>query len=299
MNRSDARFHPFRIRSRPGGRLPLILLILMILNGCALKHGDRGPALNYFEYNRGKSFATRADLQLDWNGNSLLFHQVRFEDDSFFPDNFIIPNAFLRPLVQLRFADALKAFTEPYYGYRFVRFLRRNPHIGLGIEFTHHKIFLNQADQQVIVSGFFQGRPVNALLPVNRFVEYLSISHGVNHVNLVFTYRWLLAPTAGVPEGRWQPYVSVGAGPAFPHLELKLPGDGPNWTEYAFKSGPGNFNFSAGTGVRYQFSPHFGAYLEYKFSYSHLYDLDFFDGAGNLEMAFPTHHLMWGISLIF
>ena len=120
-----------------------------------------------------------------------------------------------------------------------------------------------------------------------------------NHLNLIVTYRWLLSPTAAIPDGRWQPYVAAGFGPAFPHLELKLTKDSPEWSEYAYHSGFRNFNFSVGIGMRGKFSPHLGAYLEYKFSYSHLHGMHFYGGAGNLAMAFGTHHLMWGISLIF
>lgn len=278
--------------------VPLFLAVLAV-TGCASRHASFRPTLNYLEYNRGKSFPTRSDIQLDWNVNSLYFTGVRFADDSFFPDNFIIPNAFLRPLMQLRFGDALKAFTEPYYGYRLIHFFRRNPRIGLGIEFTHHKLFLNDPNQPVRVSGTYEGKPLDQSLPVNAFIDYLSVSHGVNHLNLIVTYRWLLSPTAAIPDGRWQPYVAAGFGPAFPHLELKLTKDSPEWSEYAYHSGPRNFNFSVGIGMRGKFSPHLGAYLEYKFSYSHLHDMHFYGGAGNLAMAFGTHHLMWGISLIF
>lgn len=272
---------------------------MLVISGCAGVHDPHDVTLNYVEYNRGKSFPTRSDLEMDWQGNSLYFNGVRFEDDSFFPDGSIIPNAFLNPLFQLRFSDALKAFTEPYYGYRVVHFFRRNPRIGLGIEFTHHKLFLNQPDQRVRISGTYRGEALDRSLPVSTFIDYLSVSHGVNHLSLTFTYRWLLSPTPEIPEGRWQPFVSAGFGPAFPHLELKLIEDAPDWSEYAFHSGAGNFNLGAGIGVRYKLSPHLGAYLEYKFSYSHLHDMDFDDDSGDLAMSFHTHHLMWGISFIF
>ena len=83
--------------------------------------------LNYFEYNRGKSFPVTTDIGLQYGSNSLHFYDVHLDDDSFFPDNSIIPNAFLKPLFKLRFSDALAAFTEPYYGYRFIHFFKKNP----------------------------------------------------------------------------------------------------------------------------------------------------------------------------
>ncbi|HDP94709.1 MAG TPA: hypothetical protein ENN40_05030 [Candidatus Aminicenantes bacterium] len=276
-----------------------LIWIALALSGCAGQQAVQKMTLNYVEYNRGKSFPTRSDICLDWDDHLLRFHGVRFSDDSFFPDNSIIPNAFLRPLIQLRFSDALKAFTEPYYGYRLMHFFRRNPHIGLGIEFTHHKLFLNDPRQQVRISGTFQGKSFDQSQPASDFIDYLSVSHGVNHLNLVVTYRWMLAQTASIPDGRWQPFVATGFGPAFPHLELKLAQDFPQWSEYAYQAGWRNFNFSAGIGMRFKFSPYLGAYLEYKFSYSHLHDMHFHDGSGDLSMAFDTHHLMWGISLIF
>ena len=113
------------------GRLPVICLALIILGSCAGGMESHRITLNYFEYNRGKSFPVHSDIGMEWGGHSLNFNNVRFEDDSFFPDNSIIPNAFLRPLFNLRFSDALKAFTEPYYGYRFIHFFRSNPRLGL------------------------------------------------------------------------------------------------------------------------------------------------------------------------
>jgi len=287
------------MRFYPAIRWLLAILAIFTAAGCAGHGGSHGITLNYIEYNRGKSFPTRSDIQLDWQGNSLHFEQVRFEDDSFFPDDSIIPNAFIKPLLKLRLSDALKAFTEPYYGYRFIHFLRKNPHIGFGIEFTHHKLFLNQPGQRVRITGTYQGKPLDQALPVNSFIDYLSVSHGVNNLNLTITYRWLLKPAPAIPEGRWQPYVSAGFGMAFPHLELKLAGDGSQWSEYAYQAGSGNFGFAAGAGIRYKFTPHFGAYLEYKLSFSHLHDMHFLNGDGDLAMAFTTHHLMWGISFIF
>ena len=280
-------------------RIPLICLSLILLGACTTGMESHRITLNYFEYNRGKSFPLQSDIEMEWGGNSLHFNNVRFEDDSFFPDDSIIPNAFLRPLFGLRFSDALKAFTEPYYGYRFIHFFPSNPRLGIGIEFTHHKLFLNQPQQQVKVSGDYRGAPIDHTLPVGDLINYLSISHGVNHLNILMTYRWLLSPTPAIPEGRLQPYISVGAGPAIPHLELKLAEDAPEWSEYSFQAGPGNFNFGVGLGIRFKFRPHLGGYFEYKYSYSHLHDLNFHEGEGSLKMSFPTHHLMWGISIIF
>ncbi len=277
-----------------------ILLIFVVLTvACAGNKGPHNITLNYIEYNRGKSFPTHSDIQLDWNGNSMRFENVRFEDESFFPDNSIIPNAFIKPLSRLKFGDALKAFTEPYYGYRFIHFFRSNPHIGVGIEFTHHKIFLNQPTQSVKISGTYNGNPLDKNGAVGDYIDYLSVSHGVNHLSFLFSYRWLLGPTAAIPEGRMQPYISAGLGPAIPHLELKLKENAPAWNDYSYQSGISNYNLGLGLGMRYKFSPHFGCYLEYKLSYSHLYDLTFDDGAGELRMAFTNHHLMWGLSYIF
>jgi opacity protein-like surface antigen len=277
----------------------LLLIVVVLTTACAGNKGPHKVTLNYIEYNRGKSFPTHSDVQMDWNGNSVLLKDVRFEDDSFFPDNSIIPNAFFKPLFQLKFNDALKAFTEPYYGYRFIHFFKSNPRLGIGIEFTHHKIFLNQPEQIVNISGTYNGEPLAGTAAVGEYVDYLSVSHGVNHLSLLFTYRWLLNPTPSIPEGRLQPYVAAGLGPSIPHLELKLRETAPAWNDYSYQSGLNNFNFGVGMGMRYKFSPHFGCYLEYKIAYSHLHDLTFNDGAGTLKMSFTTHHLMWGLSYIF
>lgn len=92
--------------------------------------------LNYFEYNRGMSSPVIANLRINYPGYfDYTFHDVVMYDYSFFPDNSIIPNAFISHLLALDIVNTVKSFTEPYYGIRFYHFREDNPNIGWGIEF--------------------------------------------------------------------------------------------------------------------------------------------------------------------
>lgn len=255
--------------------------------------------LNYVEYNRGKSFPVYADLTLTTPGRQLTFYHLYFEDDSFYPDNSIIPNAFIKPLLQLKLGDASDAFTEPYYGFRFIHFFKKNPRLGIGIEFIHHKIFLNDRNQQVWVTGTAGGQAIEKTDAIGNYLEYFSISHGINHLGLAAVYRLMLLATERIPDGRLQPFVTLTAGPAIPHLEVKLAENPEQWAAYSYQPGWRNFGAGAGLGMRYKPWTHFGFYLEYKFTYSHLHGMRLDDAEETISLDFTTHHLQWGISYMF
>jgi len=281
------------------GLIYLLPLFLLISCTSTTPGGKTRMTLNYFEYNRGKSFPVTTDIGLRYGTNSLDFYGIHLDDDSFFPDNSIIPNAFLKPLFELRFGAALAAFTEPYYGYRFIHFFKKNPRFGIGIEFIHHKIFLNDKDQNVRITGIYQGNTIDETVPIKNHIGYFSVSHGINHVGLTFVYRMLLLPSRKIPDGRLQPFVSFSLGPTIPHLELKLTENQSNWDAYSFQSGFRNFGFGFGTGLRYKPWPHFGFYFEYKFTYSHLHGMHLDNQDSEVIMDFFTHHLQWGLSIMF
>lgn len=76
----------------------------------------------FLEYSRGRSEPTRADLRFRYGDTDLTFHDVRFADRSFYPDNSTIPHEPLKRLGNLHFVDAVKSATEPYYGIRLFYF---------------------------------------------------------------------------------------------------------------------------------------------------------------------------------
>jgi hypothetical protein len=279
----------------------IYLLSLFLLISCTSTgpEGKRRMTLNYFEYNRGKSFPVTTDIGLRYGSNSLDFYDVQLDDDSFFPDNSIIPNAFIKPLFELRLSSALAAFTEPYYGYRFIHFFKKNPKFGIGIEFIHHKLFLNDLDQQVHIKGTFEGNQIDEMAAIKNYIGYFSVSHGINHIGLTFVYRMLLLTSSKIPDGRLQPFVSVSFGPTIPHLEFKFTENQSEWDAYSFQAGFRNYGFGFGTGLRFKPWRHFGFYLEYKLTYSHLHGMHLDNQDSEIVMDFFTHHLQWGISVMF
>jgi hypothetical protein len=278
-----------------------VLLFSALGSSCLSTTGSSGRSmtLNYIEYNRGKSFPVYSDLSISTPAGQMTFHNLYFEDDSFYPDNSIIPNAFIKPLLQLKLENAADAFTEPYYGFRFIHFLKKNPRLGIGIEFIHHKIFLNDREQQVRVTGNLEGSDFDRIESIENYLEYFSVSHGINHIGLVLAYRFMLLPTAEIPDGRLQPYLTAAFGPTVPHLELKIPGSDREWEAYSYQAGWKNFGGGLGIGIRYKPWRHFGFFLEYKLTYSHLHGMHLDEAEGDLSMHFFTHHLQWGISYIF
>jgi opacity protein-like surface antigen len=278
-----------------------LLFGALFWTGCATTGtGGQGKmTLNYIEYNRGKSFPVTADLSITTPDRQLTFYHLHFEDDSFYPDNSIIPNAFIKPLLQLKLDNASDAFTEPYYGFRFIHFFKKNPRLGVGIEFIHHKIFLDDHEQQVRVAGIDRGLEIDQTEAIKNYLDYFSVSHGINHISLVVVYRLMLLPSESIPDGRLQPYVTLAAGPTVPHLEMKLAETAPEWDAYSYQWGWKNFGAGLGLGLRYKPWQHFGFYWEYKFTYSHLHGMRFDDSEGSVSMDFTTHHLQWGISYMF
>ena len=274
-----------------------ILIFILIITPL---YGQDSMTFNYIEYNRGMSFSTTSDLRIIYQNHDYTFHNLHLQGKSFFPDNSIIPNAFLKHLIKLKLGDALKAFTEPYYGIRFFHFLKKNPKIGLGIEFTHFKVFLVDKEQRVRLTGKKNGSPIDQTIEVKDYIDLFNISHGVNHLSFTFVYRFMLLQTPRIRDGKLQPYVSLNAGPAIPHLELTTMENGKSDKKaYSYRFSFPNLGFSIGLGLRYRPFKHVGFYLEYKFSYSYLQRMRFDNGEnGKVTMNFPAHHLLWGFSII-
>jgi hypothetical protein len=222
------------------------------------------------------------------------------EDESFSNDNSILPKAFVKPLFKLKLGDAVAAFTEPYYSYRLIHFLKKNPRIGFGIEFIHLKVFLMNKDQRVHMTGTVDGEPIDAMVRVGDYLDKFNVSHGVNHAGVHFVYRWLLKKTPQIKDGRLQPYVNFSFGPAVPHPELNTNRNGEIKEQaYSFQPSLKNWGGGLGAGVRYKISRRLGLYMEYKLTYSHLNGMHFDDmDDTNVNMDFWTNHLQWGLSVM-
>jgi hypothetical protein len=278
----------------------VLVLTVIVFAGCSAGIKESRMTRFYIEYSRGKSFPNRSDVSMKYQNHDFTFHHLYLEDESFFPDDSIIPNAFIKPLLRLKLNDAQKAFTEPYYSYRFIYFLKRNPHIGMGFEFIHSKVFLLDMNQRVRLSGIYNGEPMDRTVRVGDYLDLFNVSHGVNHVGLHLVYRWMWKKTPGIVDGRWQPYVALSFGPTVPHLELNTKENSvPQKRAYSFQASWRNWGAALGTGIRYKPWRHFGFYLEYKLTYSYLHGMHFDEPENtHVGMDFFTHHLQWGISLM-
>ncbi len=257
--------------------------------------------LNYFEYNRGMSSPVIADFRIRKEGwGDYTFNDVVLYDYSFFPDNSIFPNAFFKPLLELDIVNAVKASTEPYYGIRFYHFFEDSPQFGWGIEFIHFKVFLpdsSENQQTVHITGTDENDvSVDEWNEIHNYIQYMSISHGVNHLSYSMVYRMMLLPTEKIPQGRIQPYVSASLGICIPHPELKLTGE----TErdiYSYQIGFPNFGGGFNLGTRFQWSKHSGMYLEYKYTYTYLHGMRLDNAEGEFDASFAANHFVWGLFL--
>ncbi|HEB36983.1 MAG TPA: hypothetical protein ENI18_14280 [Candidatus Aminicenantes bacterium] len=276
------------------------LSTFIILFPSPVKKDVHKMTLNYVEYNRGMSFPTRAWIRINYPGYfDLTFHDVYMKGYSFYPDDSILPNAFLSPLLQGKIGDAIGAFTEPYYGIRFYHFFKKKPNFGIGFEFVHLKVFIPDEDQQVYTTGVDENGPVDEWKSAHEYISSFNVSHGVNHLSLSLVYRIMLFPTEKILAGKLQPYFAVSAGTCIPHPQLRLVGSAES-KAFSYQADFSNFNFGANLGARFQFSKHFGMYFEYKYTQSYLRGMRFDNGEeGTIQMRFPAHHLAWGLSYIF
>lgn len=279
----------------------LVFILVLCTFSCFLRKDKGGMRLNYLEYKRGKSFNNQTNLQISYNATNLLFEDILLTDESFFPDNFILPSAFLKPLFQLRISDAVKAFTEPYYSFRFIHFLKKNPKIGVGLEFIHVKVFFRDYNQKVRMSGTLKDNPVNQSVTLKDYFKNFNVSHGVNHTALYLEYREMFYKTNKIKDGRLQTFINCSIGITVPHLETVFKIDNEEQQEaYSYQAGLKNLGFAFGLGLRYRPFRSVGFIFEYKYTYSLLNDMRF-DTIDNsdLKMSFGTSQLTWGLSLIF
>ncbi len=275
----------------------MLCLVLGVAEGCTSTQPAGRITLNLIEYNRGLSVPSRSDVGITTVGDETRLHDVRLEGSSFYPDDSPIPNAFIKPLLRLDFPAAIHAFTEPYYGFRIYRFFKGHPHWGVGLDFTHLKVFMADRGQKVRITGPWPDLPPDGQIVLGEHFDTLNVSHGVNHVAFNGVYRWMLLPSPKAPDGRLQPFVSGGGGPAFPHPEMTVRQDGQLQRKvYSYQWRLGNWGMGAGAGLRWKVTTHFGLYNEYKWTYSILNNMRFDNGeVGLIRMRFSSAHAAWGI----
>ncbi|MDH5717034.1 MAG: hypothetical protein OEZ22_05295 [Spirochaetia bacterium] len=250
----------------------------------------------YIEYARGTSSSVTSSLDLKYNNTDIHMKDVNFE-----------PEAYSWGQSQIRFftilfgsdeGSLIGALTEPYYALRFNYFFEKYPFLGIGIEHTHFKIFLDDLNQNIQVSGKYMGSQINQNDPIKKYFSMYSVSHGVNHIGFTASYRLMLLRKPEIPDGIIQPYVSFSMGPAIPHVEVIYLEDGiPKGNAYEYQLNFANWGLSFNAGSRFKFLNNFGTYIESKIAYSILQGMSFQgnSGEGSIGSNFFSYHFQLGL----
>ncbi len=185
-----------------------------------------------------------------------------------------------------------KSFEGPiYYGLRLNYWFKESNGWGVGVDFTHAKMYA-ELDDTVNVSGTRAGTPVAGAEPLRNTFQELTFSHGYNLFTFNGMYRWF---PNGVRDdtflGRLQPYVGLGLGIAVPHVEIEINGD--RTEEYQY-TGPA---FQGLGGINFDVYKKFSLFMEYKLTYSDM-DADLTSG-GSVEVEPWTNHFIFGLSYSF
>jgi len=178
--------------------------------------------------------------------------------------------------------------SPPYYGLRLSYWFDREAPWGVGLDFTHAKMYA-QLERSVAVSGRRDGTPVDGAERLADTFDVLSFSHGHNLLTLDGMYRWF--PKGGRADtflGRLQLYVGLGVGIAIPHVETDLEAVVTN--EYQL-SGPVLEGLG---GLNFDLTRHFSLFGEYQLDYARL-DASLTHG-GSLSVKPWTHQLALGLS---
>ena len=194
---------------------------------------------------------------------------------------------------ELTFSDVSwddESFDSPiYYGFRLTYWFDNSPNWGIAADLNHIKMVAD-LNQTVNASGTRNGSPVSGSERLGDTFSSLQFSHGVNLATLNGMYRWF--PKGERDDtllGRMQPYVGVGIGAAFTHVEVTV--NGSETYEYQL-TGPA---FQGDVGLNFDIIRHLSAFAGYRFSYTRI-DADL-TGGGSLETDSLTHHFMVGLSV--
>lgn len=184
-------------------------------------------------------------------------------------------------------ARPLKA--APYYGLRLVHFLDRYPGWGIGLDYTHYKVYADTG-RTVRAAGTWQGVPLDAAAPMDRYVQHFEISHGVNMIGAVAIYRW--TGVGGMDlGGKLRPYVGAGLVHYRPHSENIV---GNRSHETGYRSSGGGYELLGG--AEYRLTDRTGVFAEAKFNRGTA-NVDV--AGGSAETRLRTWHVAVGASFSF
>jgi len=289
------------MRSKTSFLLLKSFIILFAVASSFTSAGRRTNTTHFFiEYSRGFSTRTRTDLHIKYPGTDLTLHNIAVKPEYY---TWLKSNTrFFKTLFKDGFIRAISALTEPYYSIRFQYLLKKKPHIGIGLEHIHFKIFLDDKAQLVKYTGTLNNAGINESRVIGQNISEYSISHGVNHVSFIAAYRLMLLKNKKIPDGMIQPFGSFSFGPAIPHVEVTFfDGAGFQGRAYSYQMSLKNIGLGLNAGCRFKLARHFAFHVVGKTTLSFLrgmrFDKDRGD-AGELQTTFGTAQLQFGISLI-
>ena len=170
----------------------------------------------------------------------------------------------------------------PYWGVRGTYWLDNAPNWGVGIDYTHAKVY---ARLNGTANGSVGGVPIPANVGLNSIFSQLEFTDGLNLVTAHAFYRF-------APYWRFTPYVGVGLGAAIPHVEVAQFGF-PRTFEYQLTGVASR----AYAGISVALYERFSSFAEYQFSYSQVRAS--LVGGGSLHTNLFNHHLNVGIAYSF
>jgi opacity protein-like surface antigen len=144
--------------------------------------------------------------------------------------------------------------SPPYWGVRGIYWLDVNPSWGVMVDYNHAKIY-SELGATVKVSGTRNGVALNGKDRVSNTFDILEFTDGLNEIYLGGTYRW--------QHERWTPYVGLGVGLSFPHVEIRRTGSSIRTFEYQVTG----VAVEGLVGLEYRITPRVSAFGDYKLSF--------------------------------
>jgi lipid A oxidase len=240
-------------------RFILSSLAMAIVLGLALAASPAAAEMQIGVYG-GWSESFDSDIHLSQpGGTNLTLNDVSWESESFQP--------------------------PPYWGLRGTYWLNSAPSWGLMLDYNHAKVI---ADQGAVVSvtGTRDGVKRGPKDRVGDTFQVMEFTNGLNEIFFGGQYRWMF--------DRWTPYVGVGVGFAFPHVEVRRAGLGQPYTYDYEVTGVAVEGL---VGLEYHLTQRFSLFGDYKLSYSNN-DASLKDG-GSLQTDVVTNHFILGVSYRF
>ena len=150
---------------------------------------------------------------------------------------------------------------SPYYGAKVGYFLPEVPRLGFEFEFNHAKMYARLHESKLL-TGTFDGQPVNSAEPLSSRLQRYQITNGINSFSLNVLHRIPVAVSEKYPDGRFQPY--IGGGPQYTFLYSINSINGRGVVE---RYHPNGWGYQLFGGVRYVATPRIGLFAEGKYQH--------------------------------